>query len=518
LTARDDKVDGLAADPNDPIFPLQWHHAVLGTTAAWEIADGRGVIVGVVDSGVRCDHRDLAGQCVPGWDFVEGDDDPGDAHGSGTFMAGIVAAVADNGVGVAGMAPGARIMPLRVLDGAGAGDLDRLAEAIRWGADHGAQVLVVGLASRFETDGLRAAVADAVARGVVVVASVGIADTDDRLFPAVYPGVLGVAVTDKADARAPICGFGDTVDVAAPGIDILSTTYEGRYYGEDGSRYAAAVAAGAAALLKSQKPDRSPDLVAEILRVTATDLGDRGWDPYFGAGRIHAGRALALDPAGTPPVPTTGPSPSDQPPDPTPSSTAPPAPGPTRTPAPPIPTVPPGPTSPLGPTAPPANPTPVVGYPTSTPGTPPCRRPWQITLLGLPDLSGAGGYICPGCDGILSSGDRWLATLCPLEPLEVVITDAKVGVGAARVLWHGFIRRTTNQVQEIRFNVYLCDPPPYHAILLSTRPMHYSLCPNSPQVQTLEQKDFDRISGMRGGEGRRGQVGWSFWSCAAWRP
>ncbi|RIL09802.1 hypothetical protein DCC79_09980, partial [bacterium] len=168
---------------------------------------------------------------------------------------------------------------------------------------------------------------------------------------------------------------------------------------------------------------------------------------------------------------------------------------------------------------PPWGPTPTLQatFPTSTPGPLACQRPWQISLVALPDLSGAGGFICPGCDGVMSSADRFLSTLCPLQPLEIVITDGDVGIGstAKRVLWHGFVQRSATQTHEIRHVVMLCDPPPYHVTLLTTEPEHYTLCPNSDQTQAIDQKSFDRFSNSRPGEGRRDAVAWSFWSCAA---
>lgn len=507
LPARSAAADGLRSAPDDPIFPLQWHHAVLGTAAAWDVVDGAGVTVAIVDSGVACDHPDLRARCVPGWDFVDGDAAPDDAVGTGTAMAGIVAATAGNGEGVAGLAPGAAIMPLRVVDAGGGVDVDALAGAVTWAADHGAQVVVVGVAGRHADDALRDAVAGAVARGVTLVASLGGEDANERLFPAAYPGVIGVGVTDRDDARVPVTSFGDTVDVAAPGVDILSTTPDGGYFGHDGAHAAAAVAAGVAALLKAQRPDRPPMVVEELLRVSATDLGAPGWDPYFGAGRIHARRALDLDPGhgGVPPVPS--------------APAAPTLPG-GATAAPPQPATPtPAPTDPPRPTRPPWGPTPTLQatFPTSTPGPLACQRPWQISLVALPDLSGAGGFICPGCDGVMSSADRFLSTLCPLQPLEIVITDGDVGIGstAKRVLWHGFVQRSATQTHEIRHVVMLCDPPPYHVTLLTTEPEHYTLCPNSDQTQAIDQKSFDRFSNSRPGEGRRDAVAWSFWSCAA---
>jgi hypothetical protein len=295
------------------------------------------------------------------------------------------------------------------------------------------------------------------------------------------------------------------------------------------------VAGGVAALLKGQKSSRTPAVIGELMRVTATDLGVAGWDPYYGAGRINARRALERDPGdgSLPPIPTAPGQPTPVASATTAATAAPPDPPTATATSPGLPTHPPAPTdSPTAqPTLPPGtpsrpwNPTPVPtfppNFPTSTPGPLTCSRPWQITLLALPDLSGSGGFICPGCDGVLSSADRFLSTLCPLEPLEIVITDGEVGIGATaqRVLWHGFVERNGNQTSEFRFVVQLCDPPPYHVTMLTTAPEHYTLCPNSPQTKLIDQKDFDRFSNSRPKEGRRGNAVWSFWSCAVYyRP
>ena len=129
----------------DPFRASQWNLDRIGAPAAWRVATGSGVTVAVVDSGVDLRHEDLAGQLLPGHDFVDNDDDPQDAYGHGTHVAGIIGALADNGKGVAGVAPGVKLLPVRVLDDRGSGSLDNVVAGIHWAVDHGAKVVNLSL-------------------------------------------------------------------------------------------------------------------------------------------------------------------------------------------------------------------------------------------------------------------------------------------------------------------------------------------------------------------------------------
>src|SRR5437763_15771207 len=134
-----------SAASNDPLRAQQWDLDRIGAEAAWPVGTGHGVTVAVIDSGVDLHHEDLAGQLVPGHDFVDDDDDPQDAYGHGTHVAGIIGAIADNRRGIAGVAPGAKLMPVRVLDATGSGSLDNVVAGIRWAVAHGAKVLNLSL-------------------------------------------------------------------------------------------------------------------------------------------------------------------------------------------------------------------------------------------------------------------------------------------------------------------------------------------------------------------------------------
>lgn len=303
--------------PNDPAFEGQWHHAAIDSLSAWEWSRGDGVTVAVVDTGVSCDVPDLVGRCVAGLDFVNGDAEPVDDQGHGTFVAGVIAAAVHNRVGGAGVAGEARVMPLKVLGASGSGAMSDVAAAVVHAADHGARVVNLSLGGIYPSRALADAVAYARDRGAVVVAAAGSENTSNPTYPAAYPGVVAVAATTPSDTRASFSNAGAWIDLAAPGVGILSATRGGGYQAWSGTSLSSAVAAGAAALLAGQDPDRDPDAIARLMLVTARDAGAPGWDTTFGAGRLDAGAAVALGQSErmpAPPVVEPTPWPTEGPP------------------------------------------------------------------------------------------------------------------------------------------------------------------------------------------------------------
>ncbi len=291
--------------PGDPLFSQQWHHARVRSTVAWDYSHGSGTVIAVVDTGVNCSHPDLKNNCIAGRDFVNRDNDPSDDHGHGTHVAGIASAVTNNGIGVAGAGWSASIMPIKVLGSNGNGGHATIADGIVWAVDHGAHVLNMSLGGFYTSSTLRNAVSYAIGKGVVVVSAVGNDNTSNPTYPTAYPGVIGVSATTQSDGRASFSNYGDTVDVAAPGVGILSTVMSGGYQAWSGTSMAAPIVSGIAALLKNQAPSRSPQQIEALLENSAQDLGAPGWDPLFGAGRVDAGRALEMGAAsGETPVPT----------------------------------------------------------------------------------------------------------------------------------------------------------------------------------------------------------------------
>jgi len=224
-----------------------------------------------------------------------------DACPHDTHLAGIIAAATSNSVGVAGLNGRAWLLPVRVLDGC-VGTKSATAEGIRWAVDHGADVILAAVQFSQGTDELADAVAYAASDDVVVIAPVGSAGNNEVAYPATFDGCLAVSATTNQDTLSEASNYGPEVDLAAPGNGIWSTWTDGGYAYQQPARdtaSASAFVAGITALVRSYAPQLSALEVTQILIDSADDLGEPGWDMYFGAGRVNAKRALEL---ATPPV------------------------------------------------------------------------------------------------------------------------------------------------------------------------------------------------------------------------
>lgn len=311
-----------AAAGTDPLRSHQWGLDMIHADAAHALTTGAGATVAVVDTGIDASHPDLQGRILPGWDFVDGDSTPQDGNGHGTHVSGIIAADAGNGIGVDSVAPGAKIMPVRVLDSSGTGSDSAVAQGIDWATNHGAEVINLSLGGSVPLEGLgvqdpvSAAVQRAVNRGVVVVAAAG---NDGLPFcenDSEQGKVLCVGAVDKRGNRTFYSSFGQGLSLVAPGgsdlpgtdEDILSTWNDGGYHELAGTSQATPHVAGVAALLVSLGL-RGQAVVQRIL-ATATDLGAPGPDPIYGAGVVNAQAAVAgLAGSGTAgPQPAGGPT------------------------------------------------------------------------------------------------------------------------------------------------------------------------------------------------------------------
>jgi thermitase len=234
---------------NDPLFSQQWALSTLEIPSAWhEMAeDAPQVTVAVIDSGVCLDHPDLAGRIVAGYDFVQQDSTPQDDYGHGCGVAGIIAANGNNAQGLAGIAPNAVIMPLRVLNGQGVGQYSDVATAIVYAADNGAQIINLSLGGAYSSSVLESAIDYAVAQGVMVIAAAG--NTGGSvLYPAAYAPVVAVGSIDQSLQRSSFSSFGPEIDLYAPGRDIVTTKRDGTYGMWNGTSFAAPQVAGVAAL------------------------------------------------------------------------------------------------------------------------------------------------------------------------------------------------------------------------------------------------------------------------------
>ncbi|MCC7077270.1 MAG: S8 family serine peptidase [Acidimicrobiia bacterium] len=296
----------VRAEP-DPLRAEQWGLDRIRAGEVWEEARGEGRIVAVVDSGVDGGHPDLQDRLVAGRDFVGDGAGTTDLLGHGTHVAGIVAATSGNGIGGSGCAPGAKVMPVRVLDAQGTGTADRIADGVRWAVDRGADVVNLslgeeGIAGRLTKGGpLNAAIRYAAARGVVVVAAAGNGNeagrgTPRRDYRTGVP-VLVVTAVDEAGNPTVFTNYGDLRAVAAPGTAILSTipTYPTVLFPDPGDGFAPLdgtsmatpfVACEAALLLELGVPAAEiPGLIQE----TAAEVPD----PRAGAGIVDMATAVA---------------------------------------------------------------------------------------------------------------------------------------------------------------------------------------------------------------------------------
>ncbi|HEX5202367.1 MAG TPA: S8 family serine peptidase [Actinoplanes sp.] len=303
-------LDGPAG--TDPYRAQQWDFGKLHVADAWQQSTGAGVTVAVIDSGVDASHPDLAGQILPGKDFVAGTEGTStDPNGHGTHVAGTIAALTGNGTGVSAVAPGAKILPVRVLGANGTGWTSDIASGIIYAADHGAKVINMSLGGPGQSTTMSNAIAYARSKGVTVIAAAGNERQDGSpvSYPAADAGVIAVAATDAADKVASYSNQGSYVDVAAPGSNILSTVpvAKGSYASYNGTSMATPHVAAVAALMKAANPGLTPDAIESALESSAVDLGPAGKDTDYGYGRIDALAAVtAVAPATS--APTSAPA------------------------------------------------------------------------------------------------------------------------------------------------------------------------------------------------------------------
>jgi serine protease len=312
--------DPWAGFPNDPKYKFQWHMDQIHMPAAWKLSDGKGVVVAVLDTGVAYEahgklfHQvpDLAGvEFVKPYNFVDNNEHANDDHGHGTHVTGTIAQATHNGIGVAGVARNATIMPLKVLSGRGSGSVAGIADAIRYAADEGAQVINMSLGGRFPSKVLEKAVKYAHSKGVVVVCAAGNDGRGKVSYPAAYPGAVAIAATQYDESTTFYSNWGAALDLAAPGgntrVDqngdgqpdgvlqntiVIGDPTRDDYFGYMGTSMASPHAAGVAALVVAQGVT-NPDAVEKVLEESARAPKDRQLDKKrYGAGIIDAEAAV----------------------------------------------------------------------------------------------------------------------------------------------------------------------------------------------------------------------------------
>lgn len=294
---------------SDPLRGEQWALDRLQAEEAGARSTGAGVKVAIIDTGVA-HHPDLLGQIDDGFDFTgTGNNGRSDGHGHGTHVAGIMAATPNNGTGGAGLAPGIGILPIKVLTDEGWGYHSWVAQGITRAADAKVDVISMSLGGG-ESEAKTAAVKYAQSKGVRVVAAAGNDYCNPVASPGNVAGVMTIAATDRNQQPADFNSCGPEIELAAPGVDILSTVPPGDYASWSGTSMATPYASAAVAMLLSY--GRSHGITTnpeQLLTKTATDLGRSGRDEFTGFGEINplAGlKILAATPPSLPPAAPTG--------------------------------------------------------------------------------------------------------------------------------------------------------------------------------------------------------------------
>ena len=291
---------------NDPDYDKQWNLHQIDVEAAWgKGVTGKGVTVAVIDTGISKGPDLNKTDFVAGYDFVNDRTNAADDHGHGTHVAGTIAQSTNNDYGVAGVAYGAQLMPLKVLSQTGSGTISDIAESIRFAADNGADVINMSLGGGGDSKLMREAIDYAHSKGVVIVAAAGNEGLARASYPAMYPNVIAVSAIGPDEKKTSYSNYGEGVDIAAPGgatrssqLDgILQETINPRTPGQfqfqyfQGTSMASPHVAGVAALIKSQNRNLSPDQVWAALKASAQPVkGDE--QNHFGAGYLNAAHAV----------------------------------------------------------------------------------------------------------------------------------------------------------------------------------------------------------------------------------
>ncbi|MFC7548259.1 type VII secretion-associated serine protease mycosin [Plantactinospora sp. GCM10030261] len=291
----------------DRIRDDQWHLRYLRVAEAHRISTGAGVTVAVIDTGVD-PHPDLRDNVLPGRETFPGGTGDGrqDADGHGTGMAGLIAAHGRGpGTGALGVAPGAKVLSLRYTEAAGEETTDSkaVATSINIAALRVTEVICMPFGGGSSVEEIRALDTAIKADAVVVAAAGNRPNSTSVGFPASYEGVVAVGASDRNGNRASISVTGPQLALVAPGVDIYSTSRDGRYRRGTGTSDATAIVAGAAALVRSRFPDLSAAEVVHRLTATATDRGLPGRDPEYGYGELNLLAALTAD---VPPLAPSG--------------------------------------------------------------------------------------------------------------------------------------------------------------------------------------------------------------------
>ena len=295
------------ATTNDPyvVNNYEWHLLKLQAFQAWDISVGTNAVVAICDSGVDPTQPDLVGKLLPGYNVYANNTDTSDQFGHGTDVAGAAAAQGNNGIGVAGVAWNALILPVKISDASGSSTYSAMANALTYAVDHGARVINISYCGGSSSSTLQSAADYVWNHNGVIFAAAGNTGTSAPQYPAACKSVVAVSATGYDDDFQTWSSYGSDISISAPGIGIWTTKNDGTYGAISGTSLASPVAAGCGALLLGYNPQLTNSRVVQLLESNADDLGAAGYDIYFGYGRVNAYRALLA--AGAPSLDNTPP-------------------------------------------------------------------------------------------------------------------------------------------------------------------------------------------------------------------
>lgn len=293
ITQAPDFYSSSKSSPNDPDFNKQWAISKIRAPEAWQVTSGdEHVVIAILDTGIALNHDDLAGKVLDEANFSDSPTSY-DIYGHGTHIAGIIAATANNGIGITGLAYNCRLLNVKVADESGRFDNSALAQSIIWAVDHGARVINMSLFAAKPSSELEEAVNYAWNKGAVLVCAAGNKTDTKPTYPAYYANCIAVAATDDDDSIASWSGHGDWVHVAAPGTNIYSTLPFKEYGYRSGTSMATAYVSGLAGLLFTLLEDENGDgFINDEVRMTIESSLDRPDSVGNGTGRINAFAAV----------------------------------------------------------------------------------------------------------------------------------------------------------------------------------------------------------------------------------
>jgi len=294
--------------------------ADLNLLQAWDISTGsERDTIAIIDSGIDYNHPEFTGRIAAGYDFVNGDSDPMDDNGHGTACAGIAAATGNNNIGIAGVNWRSKIMPVKVMDKSGSGYSGAIANGVKFAADNGAKILSLSFGGSESSTTLKSALDYAYEKGCIIICAMGNANTSDIRYPAAYENTVAVGAISPCNNRKDptTCdkeswwgsNYGEHIDFMAPGVRIYTTdilgdngyndAVDGDYFSVfNGTSAATPFAAGVASLIKANRPDLTNDEVRAMMRNSAVDIDEPGFDVETGYGRLDAYNALVVSSGG----------------------------------------------------------------------------------------------------------------------------------------------------------------------------------------------------------------------------